>query len=444
MSVTENLAELKSKIQADSPARGRIAMLLDPGSFVELDGYSGGAASGVVCGFGAVNGCPAAVFSQDRTADNGAMTRAHAAKIQKLLELALKTGVPVIGVFDSPGAKIAEGIGALEAYGELLLRTNNLSGVVPQIALVLGACAGTAALLAASADFVIMSEGSELFLNASEPGAAGNAAESGLAHIVCADEASAVGAARKLVSMLPLNNLSAAPVCEFVAPGSGAPDASCPAALAEAVADAGSVLELSAKSAGNAFTALATMGGYPCGIVITGGEKLCADCCRKIARFVQVIDSFQIPVLTFVNTSGIGSGALRESAMLAHVYAEATTAKIAVVTGKALGAAFIALGGRAANSDYTVAWPDAVIAPLEPQAAVQLLYADEITKDKPREAVEREYIENHASALAAAGRGAVDDIIEPGLTRPAVLAALDLLSAKRVQRNPKKHANIPL
>lgn len=465
MSALDHLEQARGEMLSDCVARQRIDMLLDPDSFVELDSFhaADGKSCGVICGFGAILGSPVAVFSQDQSAGGGAVGTAHAAKIAKILDTALKTGVPVVGIYDSHGARIGENAGALAAYGELFLRVNNLSGVVPQISLVLGVCAGASAMLAASADFVVMSENAEFFManpadekEISGAGSAENAAKAGVAHIVCRCDEEACAAAKKLLSMLPLNNLASAPVSDF----SGNPDggtilaaenAADVKSLVTAICDTDSAIELLPEFGKNAYTAIATMGGYPCGIAATCGEKLCADECAKIAKAVSVFDSFQIPVITLVNAPGMESsakselcGSVREMAKLAHIYAEATTAKIAVITGKAYGTAYIALAGRAANSDYTVAWPNAVISALEPAAAVTLLHSDEITKTRSREDLQKEYIETEASALSAALGGYIDDVIDPAVTRPAILAALDLLSAKRVRKNPKKHSNIPM
>ena len=470
MSAQSKLEKWKSarqKAMGDTPARQRIAFLCDPDSFVELDGLAAvdGEPAGVVCGYGAVMGSPAYIFAQDSTEGGGAVGKVHAAKIAKVYDLALKTGAPVIGVYDSNGARVSEGVQSLSAYGEILVRANNLSGVVPQLALVLGTCAGTSALLACSADFVIMSEKAEFFmappsLTKDSPGAgsAANAAKAGVAQIVCADDAAACAAAKKLIASLPLNNLASPPVCDYADPAgsalaalSAAIDTADAAELVAQVVDQNSATELLADFGVGVYAAIATMGGMACGVIATYPGKLDADSCAKIAKVISVCDSFQVPVLSFVNTSGFAPsakaelcGSVRDMARLAHVYAEATTAKIAVITGQAYGAAYVALCSKAAGADYTVAWPGATISALDPTAAVSLLYADKISADKSRAQLEADYVENEASPLAAAACGAIDDVIDPTVTRPALLAALDLLSAKRVTRNPKKHSNIPL
>lgn len=463
MSKLDKFAGAREAAFAETPARSRLAMLFDPGTFVEIGGFAkaDGQPLGAVCGYGSVNGSPVYAFAQDQSENGGAVGAAQAAKIGKIFDLALKTGAPVIGVYDSNGALISEGTGALNAYGDMLRSVNNLSGVVPQLSLVLGPCAGSSAVMACCADFVIMSEKSEFFITppSKGQGAAAAAGKSGVAHIVKPDDSSAIEAARKIVSLLPLNNLAAPPVfdsseaenaeavlraaCENI-------DEACVKEITASICDAGSVIELMPDFGKSAYTALGTLGGFTCGVVATKkGAKLCSDCCDKIAKFVSVLDSFQIPVITLVNTEGLDPGedelctAVRDMAKLSHVYAEATTAKAVVITGKAIGAAYVALASRAVASDYTIAWPSAVISALPPKAAVAFTYSERITADNPREAVEAAYIENEASAFTAAAGGYIDDVIDPALTRPALIAAMDLLSAKRVHKNPKKHGNIP-
>ena len=454
----QTFRQAREMMESPSPARERLAMLFDPDSFVELDGFvtTSDQPAGVVCGYGADMGSPACAFAQD----GSGFGKAQAAKIAKLYDLALKTGIPVVGIYDSAGARVAEGAGVLAAYGELLLRINNLSGVVPQISLVAGTCAGSSALLACCADFVVMTKDAQFFMTppalsqdkAEGAGTAQAAAKAGVAHVVAEDASQTMDAVKQMLMRLPLNNLAAAPALDFAAPVDAIPAADASgAALAEAFCDSESVLELLGGFADDCtYTALASMGGNPVGIVAAFG-KLCANGCNKIAKMVNVCDAFQIPVVTFVNATGFEPssqaelcGSVREMAKLSHVYAEATTPKAAVITGKAYGAAYVALAGRAANSDYTIAWPDAVISPLEPQAAVAFLYGDQITADTSREQLQARYEQEEASALAAAKEGHLDDVISPELTRPALLAALDLLSAKRVSRNPKKHGNLPL
>jgi len=453
----EKVANARALAFGDTLARQRLGKLFDPDSFVEINGFvtCDNQPPGVVCGYGAVMGSPCYAFAQDVSQSGGAVGAVHAAKIKKLYDMALKTGVPVVGIYDSYGARVAEGAGALDAYGEILLHVNNLSGVVPQIAVVLGTCVGASAMLACSADFVVMSETAEFYLSppqdSDEGGSAQAAMECGVAHVVNADDTGAIASVRLLLARLPLNNLASSPVSDFARENIDPVSGQTGKEIVAAVCDTGSPLELLAGFGKASYTAIATMGGTPCGVVATSGDKLDADSCAKIAKVVSVCDAYQLPILTFVNTTGFApsekggpSAGVRESARLAHIYAEATTAKVAVITGDAYGAAYIALASRGANSDYTVAWPGATISALDPVAAVAFLYGERITKDNPRQAVEDAYRSEEASALTAAQRGYIDDIIDPSLTRPAILSALDLLAAKRVTRNPKKHSNLPL
>ncbi|MDL2232725.1 carboxyl transferase [Ruminococcaceae bacterium OttesenSCG-928-L11] len=467
-SMLDKVADARAKALASTPARQRLATLFDADSFVELDGFVtvDGAPSGVVCGYGAVGGSPVYAFAQDSTENGGAVGEAHAAKIGKMYDLALKTGAPVVGIYDSRGARISEGAAALNAYGQLILKANNLSGVVPQISLVLGTCAGSSAVMACGADFVIMSEKAEFFVappakGDTGAGTAAAAAKSGVAHIVRADDREAIEAARRIVSMMPINNLASPPVFDYDETAGAVQalqaaceniDDACKKEIAANLCDADSLIELLPDFGKKAYAAMATIGGFPVGVISTGGEKLCANCCNKIARLVSVWDAFQLPVITIVNTTGIESSgsedtglcfAVRDIAKLTHVYAEATTAKVAVITGKAYGSAYVALASKAAASDYTIAWPSAVISALAPETAVAFSYGDRITADKSREQVVAEYIETEASPFEAAAGGYIDDVIDPAVTRPAIISALDLLSAKRVQKNPKKHGNIP-
>lgn len=460
-------------LNQSAPARKRLTALFDADSFVELDGFakSGGEPAGVVTGYGCIDGSPVFAFSQDVTVQNGAVGKAHVGKIRKLYDLAAKTGAPVVGIYDSNGAMLKEGNNALNAYGEMLLWQNNLSGVVPQISIVAGTCAGCAAMIALSADFVIMTEKAELFMTApftakasgeDVPGAgtAANAAKSGMAHIVTADEDSAIEQARRIVSMLPINNLSAAPICEAVAV-EGVESALRAAAenienadmkaLVEMILDKDSLVELHKDFAAGAVTGIATLGGSTVGVVVTSGEPICGCGCAKISRLVSICDAFQIPVLTFVNTKGFKAsaqaelkGIVREAAKVAHVYAEATTPKVCVVMGAAYGPAYVVFAGRNANSDVTLAWPSAQISALAPETAVTMLYADQITAENPRSAVEAKYKTEDASPFKAAADGYIEDVIDPASTRETLISTLDMLEGKRVSKLPKKHGNMPL
>lgn len=461
------LADARKEALKATAARERLTALFDPDTFVEVGTLvkTGCDGSGVITGYGLVEGSPVYAFSQDSTQKSGAVGAAQGSKIKKIYDLALKTGAPVVGIYDSNGAAVDEGLDAMAAYGEMLCWSNNLSGVVPQVSLVLGVCAGSAALIAASADFVVMSEKAELFLTTGDAESASdakNAAASGVAHIVEKDDAQAITAARSLISLLPSNNLSAAPMCDFTAAdgaeaaltaAAGNIDAADLSEIAKQVVDANSLIELQPEFSGcQARVGLATIAGSTVGIVCASNSgKICSNGSSKIARFVTICDSFQIPVVTIVNCEAFAPapghsfrGGVREVAKLAHVYAEATTPKVAVVVGKAYGSAYIALAGRAANADYTVAWPSATISALSPQTAIAFLGGDRITAEVSREQAEADYAANDASAFAAAAKGHIDDVIDPAQTRSVLISALDMLAGKRVSTLPKKHGNIPM
>ena len=426
----------------------RIVSLLDDGSFHEIDGLarSQGGYAEAVTGYGTVDGCPVYVFSQNSDVGGGAMSKAQASKIRKIYDLAVKTGAPVVGIFDSDGGRLSEGGDMLAAYGEILLHANNLSGVVPQIALVLGPCTGTSAMIAAGADAVVMSDKSELTVATNgEGGSPKEAAELGVCQIAAKDEAAAVEAARRLLSLLPANNLSAPLLTE----GAGAPSGAVPSGTAKeiisAVVDGGDFLELGEAFGSASVTGLARMGGATAGFVALSGV-IDADSCAKAARFVRFCDSFSIPVVTFVDAEKFAS--LREAAKLSGAYSEATTAKLAVITGSAYGPVYIAAAGRGANSDLAVAWPDAVVSAVAPETAAIFLWNDRLAGSanpvEDRKKLIEEYRRTEASARRAAANGIIEAIVAPEETRAELLAGLDLLSGKRVSALPKKHANLQL
>ncbi len=452
----ERLTQNLSQIDPASAARVRLAKLFDEGTFVEIDAFAMamGNAGAAVIGYGTVDGSTVFAFAQDSGSASGAVDKVHAQKIKKVYSLATKTGAPVVGIYDSNGASLASPADTLAAYGELLALSNNISGVVPQLSVVLGPCVGSAALIALGADFVIASEAAELSLGVPAEGSSKIAAETGVVHILTKDEDQAIASAKKLLALLPSNNLCEAPAWDY-AETAGAqnvlavagenPCGSDIAEVVKSIADDASVLELQSEFGKGCYAALATVGGQVVGVAAAFGA-LAADECAKLARLVSICDAFSIPVITLVNTSGFDSSALgaRDAAKLAHVYAEATTAKVSVVAGKAYGGAYIALAGKGANADMTFAWPGAVISPLKPETAVAFLYSDRITADKTREAVEAEYKDNEASPFAYAASGQLDAVINPVDTRAKVISALDMLSGKRVATLPKKHSNMPL
>ncbi len=443
------LAQYKNAASAPCQARERLAKLFDDGVYTEIDASvkSGDSLAGVITAYGYVDGSPVYAFSQDKTVKNGAVTGRHAAKICKIYDLAAKNGIPVAGIFDSDGAVVSDGAEAIAAYGDILAQTNNLSGVVPQIAIVAGACVGSAALIACSADIVIATEEAEMYLSAGEGKNGSEAAKLGTVSVLAKDDSDAMEKARKLISMLPANNISAPPEFEFEAPSEAAGGTASD--IAGAVADAGSTVELSADFGKAAYTAIATLGGSAVGIAATNktADKLTSEDSSKLARFVRTCDAFSIPVVTFIDTEGFEANSnIRDLAKLANAYAEATTLKISVVAGKAYGSAMVAF--CASNADITFAYPDAVISPVAPVTAAEFLYHDKLKGASDvkaeREKLAAEYAETEASAFVAAEKGCVNEIITPDETRAKIISVLEVMAGKRLNRRlPKKHSNMP-
>lgn len=467
MSSTDNatrLAELKASMDSGNPARARLTALFDPDSFTELDAFmqAEDGEAGVVAGYGLIEGGVVYAWSQDVTVSKGAVSAAHAKKIQKVYELAAKTGCPVVCVYDSHGAKLDEGGDMLAAYSKMLQSANSLSGVVPQISVVLGPCAGVSAMLAAGSDFVIMEKKAELFLtapfiakangDASEgAGSAESAAKAGVADLVCEGQEACLEAARKLLTMLPQNNLAAAPLFDYTEPSGSFDPAGCPKLVVKAVADEDSVLELNPEFGKGVYTFLGTMAGATVGFLTTSRENfLDGDACEKTARFVKLCDAYNIPLVTLLGSKGFvlnsDLSVVRAAARMASAYAEATTAKISVITGPAFGPAYIAMGSRNGNADVTLAWPQAQISALAPETAVEFLWADRFkgteNAAETRKALVEEYIATEASPIEAAKKGHVEAVISPEETRKTIVNLLDMLAGKRESKLPKKHATI--
>lgn len=426
----------------------RIASLFDEGTFVEIDALakSGGDFAEAVAGYGSIKGCPACAFSQNSDIAGGAMSKAQASKIKKVYQFAVKTGVPVIGIYDSIGARVDEDADMLSAYGEILLGANSLSGVVPQISLILGPCTGTSAMIAAGADIVVMSGKGELTVATDGQGGSPEEAEKlGVCHVAVKDEPQAIETVRSLVEMLPSNNVSSAPLFDEVQPGAKFRRGASLRKLIDYVCDGSSFLELGGKFGQSTVTGLARIGGTAAGISCLSGI-IDPDSCSKAARFVRFCDSFSIPVITFVDAEKFGT--LREASKLSNAYSEATTAKVTVVTGSACGPVYIAAVGRGANSDYTFAWPDAVVSALAPETAAVFLWNDRLKGSADpvgdRAKLIEEYKTTRASAEAAAASGMIEDVVEPEQTRARLSACLDMLAGKRVSSLPKKHADIQL
>ena len=428
----------------------RIISLFDAGSFNEIDGYSksGEDYTEAVAGYGTIEGCPAYAFVQSSELAGGAMSKAQAAKICKLYSMALKTGAPVIGIYDSHGGRLKEGDNLLAAYGEILLKSNNLSGVVPQISLILGPCIGTSALIAAGADIVVMTEKAELTIATDGSGASSEeAAARGDCHILATDEPDAIAKVRKLITLLPSNNLSGNPALNPQNADSGMEltEQSDGRQILEAICDSDSILELGKSFGPTVLTALCSINGATAGVISYTGT-IDADAGSKAARFIRFCDAFSIPIVSFVNAGSFTT--LREASKLSSSYSETTAPKLSVITGTAYGPVYIAVAGHGANSDYTMAWPNAVISPLAPETAAVFLWNQRLAgSEQPledRRKLVEEYKTTEASPFKAAADGLIEDIVLPGETRTRIISTLEMLSSKRVSGLPKKHSNIQL
>ena len=456
---TINISEREFYMQIDknldSAAHKRLSALFDDGVYTEINSLSMEKESltSVITAYGYVNGGLVYAFSQDRTVNSGAVGTVHAQKISKLYSLAAKTGRPVVGIHDSNGAFVDGTIDSLSAYSEMIGKAASVSGVVPQISVIAGVCAGSAAMLACSADFVVMTKESELFVAPNGKGSAEDAKKAGTAAVVCEDDIAAVETAKELLRLIPENNLTSVPVYEYdenaYSAGSSLSD------IVSNITDADSVTELYDGFGKASYTALATVAGSTVGIAATNKteDKLTADDSAKLARFVRTCDAFGIPVVTVVDTEGFDgdaeeAGSVRNMTMLAGAYSEATTAKITLVTGNAYGPAFVALAGKGANADFTFAWNSAVISPLNPLTAVEFLWHEKLAGaanvSQKRNELAAEYIAEYATAEKAAYRNGVDEIISEEQTRSKIAEALEVLSGKRISTLPKKHNNFPL
>lgn len=495
----------KQHAKGKNTARERIEMLLDPGSFVELDEYVRHRSTAfgmdkkrpygdaVVTGVGTVNGRQVAVFSQDFTIFGGSLGEAAGNKIIKVMDLAISTGVPIIGILDSGGARIQEGVIALGKYGEIFKRNTMASGVIPQISLIMGPAAGGAVYSPALTDFVIMvDKTSNMFVTGPDViktvtgedvgmeelgGARTHNERSGVAHYLADDEADAIDYARTLLSYLPENNLSEtveyAPEGELeitdadmklnvIIPDS--PNQPYDMTLViEGIVDGGDFLEVQPLFAPNILIGFARVDGRSVGIIANQPQQMAGtlniEAGEKAARFVRFCDAFSIPILTLVDVPGYlpgtdqeWAGVIRRGAKLLYAYAEATVPMVTVITRKAYGGAYIVMGSKQLGADINLAWPTAEIAVMGGQGAVNILFRDQIKMAEDsgmdvaavRAKLAAEYTYNVASPFLAAERGELDGIIEPSATRISVIKALRALRTKRSSLPPKKHGNIPL
>ena len=470
--ILENAAGVeKIKKSGKLTARERVNLLLDDGSFMEQAMLQSEA--GVVTGSGTVDGRPVYVVAQDFAVMDGAVGAKQAKKIVKVLELARKTGTPVVLMADSNGARVGEGAAALEAYTDIFAHMARLSGVVPMIAMVLGPCVGAAAMMAELSDLVIVAKEGALLcagpqvlsatmgkdvMKATELGGAKIAVENGAAHFACDTEEEAVATARKLLDVLPANNLEDAPfsaeedmnrALTGLAAGADGMD------VINAMADAGSVIE-AGKGYTGAATAFGKLAGRTVAFVYTGKGDTCDKRMQKIARFVRFADCYNIPVVSLIDSTGLELfktvdrqlNVVKAASKLVYAYSEATTVKVSVVIGNAIGAAYVAMGGSA-NADATYAWPGTCISPLTGEAAIAIWGKDDIKNSKgdavaARKELAARYEAEVADGVNAAIEGLVDDVIDPADTRKMVIAALELMSSKRDSNPPKKHGNMPL
>ena len=469
--ILESAGVEKQKQSGKLTARERVSLLLDGGSFVEQSMLF--ADAGVVTGCGTVEGRPVYVIAQDFAVMDGAVGEKQAKKIVKVLELARKTGTPVVTLCDSNGARVGEGAAALEAYTDIFAHMARLSGVVPMIAMVLGPCVGAAAMMAELSDLVIVAKEGALLcagpqvlsatmgkdvMKATELGGAKIAVENGAAHFACDTEEEAVATAKKLLGVLPANNLEDAPfsaeedmnrALTGLAAGADGMD------VINAMADAGSVIE-AGKGFTGAATAFGKLAGRTVAFVYTGKGDTCDKRMQKIARFVRFADCYNIPVVSLIDSTGLELfktvdrqlNVVKAASKLVYAYSEATTVKVSVVIGNAIGAAYVAMGGSA-NADATYAWPGTCISPLTGEAAIAIWGKDDIKNSKgdavaARKELAARYEAEVADGVNAAIEGLVDDVIDPADTRKMVIAALELMSSKRDSNPPKKHGNMPL
>ncbi len=480
-------------------ARERLDVLLDAGSFVELDRFVThrgrefgldrveAPADGVVTGWGTIDGRPVAVFSQDFTVLGGSLGEGHAGKIVKVMDLALSSGIPIIGLNDSGGARIQEGVAALGGYAEIFLRNVLASGVIPQISAVLGPCAGGAVYSPAMTDFIIMVRGTS-YMYVTGPqvvkavtreevsheelgGAVVHATRSGVAHFVADDDEEALGLVRRLLAYLPQNNLDEPPRLEPTDDPARMDDAlntlvpeepTRPYDMHEVIrriVDHGEFLEVHRDFAPNLLVGFARLHGRSIGIVAQQPAVLAGvldiDSSDKGARFVRFCDAFNIPLLTFVDVPGFmpgtaqeAGGIIRHGAKLLYAYCEATVPKLTVITRKAYGGAYDVMSSRHIRGDLNLAWPTAEIAVMGPEGAIDIIFRKELAEAEDPEARRRELVEAYRAQFAnpyvAAARGYIDDVIEPRETRPRLIAALEVLQGKRQATPRRKHGNIPL
>ena len=480
-------------------ARERVDLLLDPGSFVELDRFvthrstdfgladNKPLGDGVVTGYGRVDGRQVYVFAQDFTVFGGSLAEAHATKICKVMDLAARNGAPIIGLNDSGGARIQEGVVSLGGYADIFLRNTMVSGVIPQISAILGPCAGGAVYSPAITDFVFMVRGiSYMFVTGPNVvktvthedvtteelgGADVHASVSGVAQFAHDSEAESIQEIRRLLGFLPSNNIDSPPYRETSDPvdrreeellGIIPDNPNKPYDMHEVIGriiDDGEFLEVHKDYGPNILVGFARLGGHPVGVIANQPAVLAGvldiNASAKGARFIRFCDAFNIPLVTFEDVPGFlpgidqeHGGIIREGAKLLYAYSEATVPKVTVITRKAYGGAYDVMNSKHVRGDYNVGWPTAEIAVMGPKGAAEILFKREIASADDPEAkldqVVEEYREKFADPYHAASRGFLDDVIDPRETRPRLISVLQTLKTKRDSNPPKKHGNIPL
>lgn len=476
-------------------ARERIARLFDEGSFKEIDVFANteldyravkNPNEGVIGGYGTMNGRKVYLFAQDFTVVGGSLGRVHAAKICKVLDMAMKVGSPVIGICDSGGARIQEGVDALDGYGQIFYRNTIASGVVPQISVIMGPCAGGAVYSPALTDFIMMVQNtSQMFITGplvikattgedvsqeTLGGAATHNQVSGVAHFMAANEDDCIAQIKALVSYLPLNNLEDPPTYPAVEPAldretlmTVVPDDANKGYdvrnVINGVVDAGSFFEVHQYYATNGVVGFARIGGQVVGI-ISNQPRVLAGCLDinvsdKIAKQIRFCDCFNIPIVTFMDVPGFlpgvqqeYGGIIRHGAKMLYAYSEATVPKITIITRKAYGGAYLAMCAASLRADTTFAWPTAEIAVMGPEGAVNVINRKEIAEaENPiekRKQLVQDYRDRFANPYIASARGFIEDVIDPRDTRERIINALWNLSSKREGRPKKKHGNIPM
>lgn len=480
-------------------ARERLESLLDAGSFQEIgqfayksaarsnNGSSQDYGDGVITGKGKIAGQPVYVFAQDFTVKGGSVGKVHGRKIASIMDLAIQNGAPLIGLNDSGGARIQEGVSSLAAYGDIFFRNVQASGVIPQISIILGPCAGGAVYSPAITDFVFMVEGiSQMFITGPDVirevtqeeidfeslgGSEVHNAQSGVAHFSAASEEEIFEGVRQLLSYLPANNLSAPPASPSLDPADRStpeleeivPDqADEPYDIKEVISclvDSGEFFEVQGQYAANIVIGFARFNGRVAGIVANQPDHLAGvvdiNASDKAARFIRFCDNFHIPLVTLVDTPGFlpgieqeHEGIIRHGAKMIFAYAEASVPKITLILRKAYGGAYIVMGSKHLAGDQNFAWPRAEIAVMGPKGAVKILHRKELAEseqpDKLQEELSRTYREELASPFLAAGEGYLDDIIAPAESRERISQALETFLDKRVNLPQRKHGNIPL